>query len=326
MLTQVNFEKLFANEMSDEEAREFLIALYENGESSLDLAIAARVMRSYAKKLEIPEEIRKKSMDIVGTGGDKSGTFNISSATSLVLAAMGCYVAKHGNRSITSASGSADVLEKLGVNLDLSTEQQAKMLEDVGFCFMFAPNHHPAMKYIAPIRKSIPHRTIFNLLGPLTNPANVEKYLIGVSEQKYIEIVAKALIELGVTRAMVVCCDDNVDEISISTKTKFAYIEDNFISHGEIDPQELGFKKYSSKDEVLGGDSQTNAQIIKDIFACKEMGAKRDIVIINAAYALFVYGDAIDLKESIFKVTQTIDSKRALKHLDKIVEYSNSFK
>lgn len=325
MLTQVSFEKLFANEMSEDEAKEFLVALYENGESASDLAVAARVMRNYSKELIIPQELKEKAIDIVGTGGDKSGTFNISSATSLLLASMGCYVAKHGNRSITSKSGSADVLEKLGINLNLTTEQQALMLENVGFCFMFAPNHHPTMKHIMPIRHSIPHRTIFNLLGPLTNPAHVQKYLIGVSEPKFIDIVANALVDLGIKRAMVVSSIDNIDEISISTKTQFAFIEDKFISHGEIDPIELGFKKYDNS-EVLGGDCDENAQIIKDVFSGKEKGAKRDIVVINAAFALFIEGSAIDLKEALQKVKAALDSKKAMYHLEKIIEFSNSFK
>lgn len=325
MLTQVSFEKLFANEMSEDEAREFLVALYENGESASDLAVAARVMRNYSKELTIPQELREKAIDIVGTGGDKSGTFNISSATSLLLASMGCYVAKHGNRSITSKSGSADVLEKLGINLNLTTQQQALMLENVGFCFMFAPNHHPAMKHIMPIRHSISHRTIFNLLGPLTNPAHVQKYLIGVSEPKFIDIVANALVDLGIKRAMVVSSIDNVDEISISTKTQFAFVEDKFVSHGEIDPIELGFKKYDNS-EVLGGDCDENAQIIKDVFSGKEKGAKRDIIVINAAFALFIEGSAIDLKEALQKVRAALDSKKAMSHLEKIIDFSNSFK
>lgn len=325
MLTQVSFEKLFANEMSEDEAKEFLVALYENGESASDLAVAARVMRNYSKELIIPQELREKAIDIVGTGGDKSGTFNISSATSLLLASMGCYVAKHGNRSITSKSGSADVLEKLGINLNLTTQQQALMLENVGFCFMFAPNHHPAMKHIMPIRHSIPHRTIFNLLGPLTNPAHVQKYLIGVSEPKFIDIVANALVDLGIKRAMVVSSIDNVDEISISTKTQFAFVEDKFVSHGEIDPIELGFKKYDNS-EVLGGDCDENAQIIKDVFRGIEKGAKRDIIVINAAFALFIEGSAIDLKEALRKVKAALDSKKAMSHLEKIIEFSNSFK
>ncbi len=323
MLAHTQFEKLFANELGEEEAREFLIALYENGESVSDMAIAARIMREYAVALPISEELRSKAIDIVGTGGDKSGTFNISTTVSLLLASMGSIVAKHGNRSITSKSGSADVLEALGIRLDLNLEQQAKMLESVGFCFMFAPSHHPAMKHIMPIRHSIPHRTIFNLLGPLTNPAHVQKYLIGVFDPSYIDLVANALVDLGVKRAMVVSSLDKTDEISICTKTPFAFVEEGFISHGEIDPEVLGFKLATHK-EVLGGDAIQNAAIIKDIFSGKEKGAKRDVIVLNAACALFVDGNAIDLDDGIKKASVAIDSGKAMKHLEKIISFSNS--
>ena len=172
------FSLLFENKMSEEEAKKFLIDMYEKGESSAEIAAAAKVMREHSIKLPIPEDLREKLIDNCGTGGDKSNTFNISTTTSLVLASGGCYVAKHGNRSITSKSGSADMLEALGINLNLKVSEQVKMLEDTGFCFIFAQNHHPAMRYITPIRKSLPHRTIFNILGPLTNPAGVKKQLI----------------------------------------------------------------------------------------------------------------------------------------------------
>ncbi|MDD5406178.1 MAG: anthranilate phosphoribosyltransferase [Sulfurovaceae bacterium] len=324
MLTQTKFEKLFANELSEDEAREFLIALYENGESISDMAIAARIMRGYAIHLPISEELRKKAIDVVGTGGDKSGTFNISTTVSLLLASMGSIVAKHGNRSITSKSGSADVLEALGINLDLTLEQQAKMLESVGFCFMFAPHHHPVMKHIMPIRRSISHRTIFNLLGPMTNPAGVEKYLIGVFEPGYIDLVAHALVDLGVKRAMVVSSLDKTDEISICTKTPFAFVESGFVSRGEIDPEVLGFK-LASHEEILGGDAVTNAGITKAIFSGEERGAKRDVVLLNAACALFVDGNAIDLDDGVKKAAMAIDSGDAIKHLKKIISFSNSF-
>ncbi|MEA3456143.1 MAG: anthranilate phosphoribosyltransferase, partial [Campylobacterota bacterium] len=204
MNTQEQFEKLFDNKMAESEARDFLISLYEKGESAEDIAAAAYVMREHSVKLPLSHELREKSIDIVGTGGDKSGSFNISSTVSLLLASMGSIVAKHGNRSITSNSGSADLLEALGINLNLSPENQVKMLEETGFCFIFAMNHHPAMKHIMPIRKSIDHRTIFNLLGPLTNPSGARKYLLGVFDPAYIQVMAKALLELGVKRAHVV--------------------------------------------------------------------------------------------------------------------------
>lgn len=323
MLTQTQFEKLFANELSADEAREFLIALYENGESVSDIAIAARIMRGYSISLPISEELQAKAIDIVGTGGDKSGTFNISTTVSLLLASMGSVVAKHGNRSITSKSGSADVLEELGIRLDLSLDQQAKMLENVGFCFMFAPSHHPVMKHIMPIRHSISHRTIFNLLGPLTNPAGVQKYLIGVFEPGYVDLVANALVDLGVKRAMVISSLDNTDEISISTKTPFAFVENGFVSHGVIDPEALGFK-LADKKEILGGDAVANAAIIKAIFSGEEKGAKRDVVVLNAAFALFVDGSAVDLADGIQKAKKALDSGKAMKHLEKIISFSNS--
>jgi len=323
MKTQIQFEKLFNNELSDEEARDFLVALHDRGEISSEIAMAARLMREYSIKLPISQELQDKAIDIVGTGGDKSGTFNISTTVSLLLASMGCVVAKHGNRSVTSQSGSADVLEALGIRLDLDLEQQAKMLKEMNFCFMFAPNHHPAMKHIMPIRQSIPHRTIFNILGPLTNPAGVNKYLIGVFDEAYIEPVANALVELKVKRAFVVSSLDHTDEISISTKTAFAFVEDGYISHGEIDPVGLGFK-LSAPEDILGGDATHNAQIIQDIFSGKETGAKLDAVLINAAFALFVDEKAIDISEGIAMAKRAIENGTAMKYLDEIIKFSQT--
>ncbi len=195
-----HFEKLFKNELSPNEAREFLIDLYNRGESGEEIAIASSIMRDHSIKLPISDDLKSKIIDIVGTGGDRSGTFNISTTVSLLLASIGSYVAKHGNRSITSRSGSADLLESLGINLNLTPKQQVKMLEESRFCFMFAINHHPAMKHIMPVRKSIEHRTIFNLLGPLTSPAGAKKYLLGVFSPEYIEKMATALIRLNIKK------------------------------------------------------------------------------------------------------------------------------
>ncbi len=321
METKEAFERLFNNEMSEEEARRFLIDLYEKGESAEDIAAAAEVMRNHAIALPISEELREKAIDIVGTGGDQSGSFNISTTVSLLLASMGCVVAKHGNRSITSKSGSADVLEALGVRLDLPVEKQVKMLEETGFCFIFAMRHHPAMKHIMPIRKSIPHRTIFNILGPLTNPAGARKYLLGVFDPAFIRRMAEALKALDVTRAFVVSAYDGMDEISISDKTAFAYIEAGHISEGEIDPREHGFS-LAPKEAILGGDAVINAEIIRDIFDGIEGGPKRDIVLLNAAYALFADGSVRDIQEGIEKAAEAIDSGRATAHLERIVDTS----
>jgi anthranilate phosphoribosyltransferase len=318
------FEKLFNNELSTEDARAFLIELYEKGETPGEIAIAASIMREHSVKLPISKELQEKAIDEVGTGGDKSGSFNISTTVSLLLASMGSVVAKHGSRSITSKSGSADVLETLGINLNLSPEQQVKMLEETGFCFSFAMNHHPVMKHLMPIRKSIEYRTIFNILGPLTNPAGVKKYLLGVFSPDYVERMAKALLDLDVRRAYVVSSHDGMDEISLSSMTSFAYVESDRISEAVIDPEIYGFK-LAPKEAILGGDAEDNAEIIRSIFTGEEQGAKRDIVILNAMFALFVDGKVRDLQEAKQMAAAALDSGKAMEHLHTIAKVSNSF-
>jgi anthranilate phosphoribosyltransferase len=315
------FEKLFNNEMSVEEARAFLVKLYEKGETPGEIATAASIMREHSIRLPISEELQEKAIDVVGTGGDKIGSFNISTTVSLLLASLGSVVAKHGSRSITSNSGSADVLETLGINLDLTPQKQVEMLEETGFCFIFAMNHHPVMKHLMPIRKSIPYRTIFNILGPLTNPAGAKKYLLGVFSPDYIERMAKALLELDVKRAFVVSSDDNMDEISLATTTQFAYVEGGILSHGVIDPEALGFKLAPQK-AIIGGTAQENAEITKAIFAGTATDAQRDIVLLNAGFALFVDGKARDIQEAFEMARDGIESGKATKHLKVIAEVS----
>ncbi len=321
--TQEEFEKLFSNRLSTEESRQFLIELYKKGETFDDIADASKVMRKYSIKLPISEELQEKAIDIVGTGGDKSGSFNISTTVSLLLASLGCVVAKHGNRSITSNSGSADLLESLGINLNLEPKKQIKMLEETGFCFIFAMNHHPAMKHIMPIRKSIDHRTIFNLLGPLTNPAGAKKYLLGVFDPDYITRMAKALVAIDINnRAFVVSSDDGMDEISLATTTKFAYVESGTISPGIIDPEFYGFK-LAPKEAILGGDADDNAKITRAIFDNRATDAQRDIVLLNAGFALFVDGKARDIKEAFEIARDGLESGRAKEHLEFITKVSN---
>ena len=322
MNTKEQFEKLFANELSTKEAQAFLIDLYNKGETAEEIAIGASVMREHAIKLPLSKTLQEQAIDVVGTGGDKSGSFNISTTVSLLLASLGSTVAKHGNRSITSNSGSADALEVLGVNLNLAPEQQVKMLEETGFCFIFAMNHHPAMKHIMPIRKSIEHRTIFNILGPLTNPAGAKKYLLGVFSPEYIERMAKALIELEASRAFVVSSDDGMDEITLATTTQFAYTESGVVSQGVIDPQAYGFK-LAPKEAILGGSATDNAQITHNIFANKATDAQRDIVILNAGFALFVDGKARDMKEAFEMAGMGLESGKSKKHLEFIAKVSN---
>ncbi len=315
------FEKLFNNELSEQEAREFLIELYKKGESSEDIAKAASLMRQHAKKLPIDKDLQEKLIDIVGTGGDKSGSFNVSSTVALLLPALGSYVAKHGNRSVTSKSGSADMLEALGIALDLDEEQQVKMLERTGFCFIFAKNYHPVMKHIMPIRKSIPHRTIFNLLGPLSNPAGAKKYLLGVYEKEFVPKMAEALVKLGAKRAMVVASEDGMDEISICAPTFVAKLENGQISYEKIDPKEYGIEGYSFED-ILGGDAKENAQITRKILTNQAKGAKLAMVLLNAAAALYVDEKASSLQEGIEMAREAIESGRAANKLEEIINYS----
>ncbi len=323
MTIKEKFERLFGNEMSEQEARDFLVSLYEKGESPEEIAAAAEVMRKHSVKLPVPEELRQKLVDVVGTGGDKSGSFNISTTVALLLAASGSYVAKHGNRSITSKSGSADLLEALGVRLDLDPERQVKLLEETGFTFIFAIHHHPAMKHIMPVRKSLDHRTIFNILGPLTNPAGARKYLMGVFSPDFVHSMAEALLDLDAKRAYVVSSEDGMDEISLAAPTRFAYVEAGRVSEGVIEPEVHGFKR-APKEAILGGDAVANAAITRAVLSGEEQGPKREVVLLNGAYALFVDGRARDIPEAIEILSETIDSGKAAKHLEKIVRVSNA--
>jgi len=321
--TEEQFEQLFNNKLSTNEAHQLLVDLYKKGETFDDIADASRVMRRHSIKLPISALLQEQAIDVVGTGGDKSGSFNISTTVSLLLSSLGCVVAKHGNRSITSNSGSADLLESLGINLNLAPQEQVKMLEETGFCFIFAMNHHPAMKHIMPIRKSIDHRTIFNILGPLTNPAGAKKYLLGVFDPAYITKMAKALVALDIkNRAFVVSSDDGMDEISLATTTQFAYVEKGTISPGIIEPESYGFK-LAPKEAILGGTADDNAKITRAIFNNESTEAQRDIVLLNAGFALFVDGKAQDINEAFKMARMALESGKAKEHLEKIAKISN---
>ncbi len=323
-MAKLKFDDIFENRLSEEEVREYLIELYERGESAAEIAAAASAMRDHLIPLPIHYDLKEKLIDNCGTGGDKSNSFNISTTVSILLAACGSYVAKHGNRSITSKSGSADMLEALGLNLNISMENSAKMLEDSGFCFMFAQNHHPAMKYIMPIRKSIPHRTIFNILGPLSNPAAVSKQLIGVFDKSYINKIATALELLDTKKAIVVSSNDGMDEISISDISFATLLDNGKIEDFEIDPQAFGIK-LAAKEEILGGDAIANAKITKEILSNKISGAKLDIVLINTAAALVVDGKARDIKDGLEIANDAIKSLKAKAKLEELISISSKF-
>lgn len=315
------FDALFENKLTEEDAKALLVELYERGENSEEIAAAAKVMREHSVKLELDSTLKEEIIDVVGTGGDKSGTFNISTTTAIVLASLGCKVAKHGSGSATSLSGSADVLKALGLNLNLSVEKQIKMLQECGFVFMFAMNHHPCMKHIMPIRKSLSHRTIFNMLGPLANPANAQKQVIGVFHVDYIERFAQALQRLGTKKSMVISSLDGLDEVGISTVSRYIKIENNALEMGEIDPQSLGFK-LSPLATIQGGDSVQNADITRAILQGSEKGPKRDVVLLNGALALVVDGKARDMQEGIAMMKDALDSKKAWEKLGQIIKLS----
>ncbi len=320
---KLKFDDIFENRLPEDEVKEYLIELYERGESAAEIAAAASAMRDHLIPLQVPYHLKEQLIDNCGTGGDKSNSFNVSTTVSLLLAACGCMVAKHGNRSITSNSGSADMLEALGMNLSITSHKLVDMLEETGFVFMFAINHHPAMKYIMPIRKSLPHRTIFNILGPLSNPASVPKQLIGVFSKDYINKIAEALNMLDTKKATVVSSNDGMDEISISDITYATSLDNGRIEDFVIDPQSYGLK-LSPKEEILGGDAKDNAVITRDILTGKEKGAKLDIVLINAAAALVVDGKARDMKEGIEIARDAILSGKAKEKLEQIIKISTS--
>lgn len=321
--TKTDFEALFEHKMSDEEMREFLISLTLNADTSSSMiATAAEVMKRHALALNVAPELKSKLIDVVGTGGDKSGSFNVSSTVSILLSACGAYVAKHGNRSITSKSGSADVLEHLGVKLDLSLEKSAALLEETGFTFLFAQYHHPAMKFIMPIRRSIPEKTLFNILGPLTNPVGLSKILLGVFDEVFVPKMTEAARELGMKSAIVVSSREKMDEISISDITYAGRLNDGVIEYFEIDPERYGIKK-APFEAILGGDVEKNGAIFRDILHNRATDPQRDMVLINAAYALIADGMARDVQEALEIARDGLLSGKAAEKLKQIVSVSS---
>jgi len=318
-----DFRRLFEGDMDSKEMREFLLSIELDASTPvLDIAVGAKVMREHSIQLPISDELRKKCIDIVGTGGDKIGSFNISSTTSLLVSACGSYVAKHGSRSITSKSGSADMLQELGIRLDLDVEQNAKLLEESGFAFMFAQNHHPAMRFIVPVRKSISQKTIFNILGPLTNPAHVEKSMLGVFDKEFVPKMAEALKLNGSTSNIVVSSKEGMDEISISGITYASELRNGITHEFEIDPEEYGMKIAPLK-AIIGGDAKENAQILYNIFDNNATDAQRDIVLLNAGASLMVDGKVDDIEDGIELAREVLLKGKAKEKLKQIIEISN---
>ncbi|WP_287478472.1 bifunctional anthranilate synthase component II/anthranilate phosphoribosyltransferase [Anaerostipes sp.] len=297
----------------------FLTGLRMNGETPEEITGFAKVMR--AKAAVVPEET--EAIDIVGTGGDLANSFNISTTSSFVIAAAGVKVAKHGNRSVSSKSGAADVLESLGAKIGLSPEEGKQCLDDVGVAFLFAQTHHGSMKYAGPVRAQLGVRSVFNILGPLANPAMTNYIVLGVYEEELLEPMAEVLRNLGVKHALIVFGDDRLDELSISSTSSVCEIKDGEITKYKIDPRELGLSLYS-KDDIVGGTADENAVITRDVLEGKEQGAKRDIVLLNAGAALYTIGKAATMKEGVELARQAIDSGKALEKLDEFIQYTNA--
>ena len=294
----------------------FLVALRMKGETVDEIAGFVRAMRENA----IPCPVAVPVVDIVGTGGDHSGTFNISTTTAFVVAGAGGAVAKHGNRGVSSKSGAADVLQTLGLSLDLSPEQVATCVEKTGVGFLFAQSFHPAMKHVGPARREMAVRTVFNLLGPMTNPAGTKRILIGVFAKRWCRPLAEALSLLGTEKAWVVHGSDGLDEITVTGPTHVAEWDGSSVREFEISPADIGLP-VSGESEIKGGGPEENAAILRQILS-GEKGAKRDIVVLNAAAALFVSGKAANFREGAELAKTSIDSGAALRALDGLVSLS----
>lgn len=308
---------IMEGQATDAQIASFLTALRIKGETTQEITGAAKVMREKATKIKAPEY----TVDTCGTGGDMSHTFNISTTSALIVAACGIPVAKHGNRSVSSRSGSADVLEALGVKIDLEPEKVEKCLEATGFGFMFAPLFHPAMKYAIGPRREMGIRTVFNILGPLTNPADTKRQVLGVFSNALTEPLAEVLANLGATRAFIVHGEDGLDEITNTEKTKISELKDSRIDTYFITPEDLGFAR-AKREDLLGGTAEENAKITIDILEGKK-GPKRDVVIMNAAVAL-LSGDRVkSFSEAIEKASGAIDSGAARKKLEEIKVVTN---
>ena len=307
-------------EIPEPAAAGILIALRAKGETASEVASAAQAMRQ--RVVKVPIEARERAVDTCGTGGDGTDTINISTAAALVAAAAGVPVAKHGNRSVSSRCGSADVLEALGVNLDLDGSILGSICDEVGISFLFAPRLHPAMKAVMPVRRALGVRTVFNMLGPLTNPAGVGRQVVGVWGREVQDVMAEALAELGAVHALVVHSDDGLDELSVFAPTRVVEVRDGQVVGVEmVDPEGLGMKA-ESPEALRGGDVAFNARRLREVLGGQEHSAATEAVALNAAAALVVGGVVDDLAEGLQQARQVIASGDALRKLDRLARRS----
>lgn len=312
-------EKIIGRQLNSVQIAASLIALRTKGETEQEILGFIKTMRKHMIKINAPEAI-----DIVGTGGDGQNTFNISTLSSLVVAGCGVKMAKHGNRAASGKCGSADVLEELGVNINLSPSQAEKVFKKVGFVFLFAPNFHPAMKLIAPIRKELGVRTIFNFLGPFLNPAETSRQLIGVPNLKIADKLAKTAAKLNFDYLLIVTSKDGMDEITTTTDTNIFEIKNSHIRSYQISPRQFGIKLSSSKKDLQGGSPKENAKIIIDILKGNK-GAKKEIVLLNSAAALYIAGKAKNISAGIKMAEESMDGGGGLKILQNLISETQKY-
>ena len=312
-------DEIMSGQATNAQIGSFLTALRINGETIDEITAFAKVMREKCTMVQHDCDV----LEIVGTGGDEANTFNISTTAGIVVAAGGVPVAKHGNRSVSSKCGAADCLEALGVKLDLNAQQDAEMIKKAGICFMFAPVYHSSMKYAAPVRRELGIRTVFNILGPLANPAGATIQLMGVYDEKLVEPLAKVLAKLGVKHGAVVHGNDGLDEITACDKTLVCEINDGSFTTYTLDPKTYGMP-YAAKDELVGGDKEVNAQITRDILSGKETGGKRNAVLLNAGMSLHLAKPELSIKEGIDMAADLIDSGKAAQKLEQFIKCSQS--
>lgn len=314
---RASMDEIMTGEASQIQIAAFLTALSLKGETIEEITAAASGMKDHAIQLQHDMDV----LEIVGTGGDHSNSFNISTTSAFVVSAAGIPVAKHGNRAASSQSGAADVLEALGVNLMIDEQKSKKILKEIGMCFLFAQKYHPAMRFVGPVRKELGIRTIFNILGPLTNPAGANMQLLGVYSKDLIEPMAHTLNNLGVKNAMVVYGQDGLDEISVSAPTTVCEIRNGKMQTYEITPEQFGMKR-CKKEELVGGTAKENAAITRAILS-GEKGARRDAVVLNSAAAMLIANAQLSMKDAIELANDMIDSKKALQQLEVFIRLSN---
>lgn len=316
-MAEAVMDEIMSGEASQIHMGAYLTGLRMKGETIDEITASAAGMRKHGVRLLHDMDV----LEIVGTGGDEANTFNISTTAGLVVSAAGIPVAKHGNRSVSSKCGAADVLEALGANISISPSQSAMILKEIGFCFLFAQTYHTAMRFVAPVRRELGIRTIFNILGPLANPAGANFELMGVFDETLVEPLAQVLLKLGVKRAIVVHGEDGLDEISLSAPTACCEIRDGKLSSYLITPEELGLTR-CSREALVGGDPAENAAITRAILN-GERSAKRDAVVLNAAACIYMVKDGMTLKEAAAVAEEVIDSGKAKAQLEKYIELSN---